>query len=599
MGSRFKTQDENTMKDILESSSMIFKIPVNQRQYSWEREQIEQYWEDILKIIEDSNCSHQNNTHYLGVISLIRTDKQLITEYEVIDGQQRLITTLLLISALRDVYIANDDINAAINIQKSYLMAVQPRESFNKLESCKIDSFTFKHIVNINEGKGRNITIEVDKNIKLTKNGYRKINKNEDEYINKNMLYAYQFFYKKIIEVYENLNNEEEKLNFLLDLEESLGKLELILVISYNEESLFLFFDSLNNRGLQLSKMDIIRNNYLKIISSKFSSNINEFSNLWDKLVVVLDDYDGVKFLKYYYMCTECKIFQSKQLPNKYEEYFKQISNMNDMKQELMKMIDYANIYTLLFEKGEETSNDPNYIRNVKRINTIGQQACHSFLMDYYYYVKDNARREKITSIIEKMMYRRVICKWSTKNLDGIFRDMIKTRKEQNGNIIYDDGQLINIVKENTPEDSEFERCFKNKNWDNDNVTSYTLRKYEMMLMPPSGAFVSTIKSRKEVHIEHIMPENFNEEWKRQLRVPKEDYEKHIYKIGNLILLENDINTSIKDKLYDFKKQPEQYGKSTLNQVKELINKYNKWDTKTINDRTKELTQTAKEIWKF
>ncbi|AZR72159.1 hypothetical protein BBF96_01365 [Anoxybacter fermentans] len=47
--SRFVTESNKTIKEYLESNSVVFKIPLNQRKYSWKKEQVEQYWYDIKK----------------------------------------------------------------------------------------------------------------------------------------------------------------------------------------------------------------------------------------------------------------------------------------------------------------------------------------------------------------------------------------------------------------------------------------------------------------------------------------------------------------------------------------------------------------------
>ena len=124
----------------------------------------------------------------------------------------------------------------------------------------------------------------------------------------------------------ERFDTIDDKKNYLLDLEESLAKLDVILIKSDDIESIFLFFESLNNRGLQLSKMDIIRNVLLKIVSERFSESLSEFGDLWDKLVTTLDGHDEIKFLKYYFMCTkENKIIKEISSSNSYDEFILKI----------------------------------------------------------------------------------------------------------------------------------------------------------------------------------------------------------------------------------------------------------------------------------
>ena len=281
------TTDDLTLNKLLLDKEVIFKIPINQRKYSWKKEQVEQYWEDIIKTIDDDSARH-----YLGVISLINNEKLGINtvKYEVIDGQQRLITTLLFIAALRDCLINKGDIKAAEKIQDNYLEVVIRKKKYAKLTSSKLDSYTFDSIVNINE-----VTGEIDfRNVQIT----------DEEPINENIIKAYKLFYNNILELCERKSNDiDEQLERLDDVQNLLLKIEIIQVISDNISNMFLYFDSLNSRGLQLNQMDIIRNNFFRVISDKFSDKIKSYGEMWDNLVLTLQEYDPIRFLKYFMIC--------------------------------------------------------------------------------------------------------------------------------------------------------------------------------------------------------------------------------------------------------------------------------------------------------
>ena len=200
------------------------------------------------------------------------------------------------------------------------------------------------------------------------------------------------------------------------------------------------------------------------------------------------------------------------------------------------------------------------------------------------YYVSDESRLDYITSLIEKMMLRRIVCSRSTKQLDGIFRDIIKT-KFKNG-YEYNDTEIYNIIIDNIPSDVEFANTLKEKVWDANEITNYILRKFEYELSGKSLSKEFVIRSRKDVHIEHIIPVNFDSEWPKELNLQgeKSQYDILTSKLGNLILLEFDINTSIKDSLFNVKLA--KYRESTLKQVQIFINEFDKWNEEKINERT-------------
>lgn len=71
-----------------------YTVPKYQRDYSWDSEQWEDLWEDILEIHNQDKQDREE--HYMGYLVLQRSD---IDQYTIIDGQQRITTLSLLILA--------------------------------------------------------------------------------------------------------------------------------------------------------------------------------------------------------------------------------------------------------------------------------------------------------------------------------------------------------------------------------------------------------------------------------------------------------------------------------------------------------------------
>lgn len=561
---KFDTKDL-TMSSLIISDEIIIEVPVNQRKYSWGNDQVETYWDDIM-----TTRDTQEVRHYLGVISLITKEKVSIdlTKYELIDGQQRLITTLLFIAALRDVSISITDGEMPRKIQKKYLSADTNRQLYPKLKTCKIDAYTFDNIVNVslNELENDIKFVESLNNEEKVINSFKRIIKeNNEEPINKKMLDAYEFFIRKISS--ELRDRYKDGKDLILDFLDILSKLEIIEVISDNISNMFLYFDSLNNRGLHLNSMDIIRNNFFKVISERFNDKIDYYGDLWDNLVLKLDGYDCGKFLKYYLMCEQAIICSAKDLPLKYDELFKKTVSNETMSEQIRKILDYAQIYIKIFDKCSD-------IKHIDKINFLGQQACHSFIMDYFYHVDDEERRVSILNLIERMIFRRIICTSSTKQLDGIFRDMIKTKKidEESKKINYNDDKINKLIMKNTPDESQFVNAFNMREWSKDNTTIYVLYKYETHRNKSLNMLINNIKS--DYYIEFISYEN----------------KKNSSLLKNIILIENDILNGEKFSFIDEINNMELLKKSRIQSVCDLYkNKDNLEEyVKTREDEIKE-----------
>src|SRR5688572_2835916 len=76
-------------------------VPIYQRSYAWKKEETSEYWSDL-----ESSFSEDALEYFLGTIVMTREDADRAT---IIDGQQRLATTAILLAAIRDEYRARKD----------------------------------------------------------------------------------------------------------------------------------------------------------------------------------------------------------------------------------------------------------------------------------------------------------------------------------------------------------------------------------------------------------------------------------------------------------------------------------------------------------
>ena len=85
--------------------SAYFEIPPNQREYRWTKDQLDKLWSDLVQTIKNDDLASEERSigHFLGAIVVIGDEQSLDKErWQVIDGQQRLITITILADCLRD-----------------------------------------------------------------------------------------------------------------------------------------------------------------------------------------------------------------------------------------------------------------------------------------------------------------------------------------------------------------------------------------------------------------------------------------------------------------------------------------------------------------
>ena len=117
-------------------------------------------------------------------------------------------------------------------------------------------------------------------------------------------------------------------------------------------------------------------------------------------------------------------------------------------------------------------------------------------------------------------------------------------------------------------------------------VASYILRKINETMMTEE---VVVVTNRKDVNIEHIMPQN-NSIWK----VDEELHTSYLGWLGNLTLLSGKINRNIKNDKFEVKKN--KYAESQIPMTRALV-AYEDWTVENIVERQKELTEIALNIW--
>ncbi len=113
---------ETSLKALLEGTRQ-YQIPLYQRTYSWQDEQLTRLWDDVLKLTAD-RVEDPKATHFIGSVVLAPQDigPVGVQQYLVVDGQQRLTTLSLLLAALRDHRAAAEDPIHRDRINYKYLI---------------------------------------------------------------------------------------------------------------------------------------------------------------------------------------------------------------------------------------------------------------------------------------------------------------------------------------------------------------------------------------------------------------------------------------------------------------------------------------------
>lgn len=248
------------IQDIL-SLEREYVVPRYQREYSWEEEeQIQEFWEDINEQIDYECTPFKAKEYFIGSLVLI---KDTDSKYYIIDGQQRITTITIFLSAL-------------VNIGDELAKTAQNGKEYEKFSNT-----CYRYI----EGKDTNddpfFKLKSENNSEFFPNEiqFRKKNKASKHSIdlspleNKRLNKAYNFFYNKIKDEIVNGNGKNDPLGFLQVLREQLKLCETIYITVDNKKDSQKIFQTLNAKGKNLEYIDLIKNELFSVLDSTHPSD--------------------------------------------------------------------------------------------------------------------------------------------------------------------------------------------------------------------------------------------------------------------------------------------------------------------------------------
>jgi hypothetical protein len=585
-GERFKA-DSLSVLELFSGAS--YEIPAFQRDYAWTKEQIDQLWADI------EQCSkNQNSAHFLGPMVVIPTGKQG-NDYLVVDGQQRLTTLQILISLIRDRWVElapgkkqTDEGPKDYEELSRALLSSGPTNNYKKTFTPNL------HIMHIFSDYIRREPVGDPTRKFVSK--LSDVSELDLEH-GEELLTAYLQLKKKLS------NYDADK---LLKLESTLYYNFLILRINALEETnAFLLFDTLNNRGLDLTQGDLIKNYVFQAAGEKnLSSPSPGTQNLlskWDSIVekVGLDKLDN--FLRYFLiMETEEKV-QREEISKIVKERYKTQVDIQKFLEDLainseyFALIDRSDQFSGKYK--DELNSIFSDLADLKQSTQaiILMSAMHRFRQ--FDLKSDYEHLMNICRAVEIFSYRARICTKNAQDIENLWKDCSKLIRSSQLDVEAVVREVLKSLKSNAPSDSEFESNLATYNFKESRFARYSLSKYEHH-RKDNDAWILAGSSKLDV--EHVAPkapdENYN--WRSQM---KGDliYRNVITLLGNQVLLQIPLNRKIKNKEFTSKKKEYMKQSEKLLFLAREVSKANNWTQNEVISRSKNLAHEALTIWSW
>lgn len=553
--------ESHSINDVLAKNATSFFIPPFQRAYAWGRPEIERYFSDISRIIESEldPKQHDKLEHFFGTVVIKEEKAGFANRSVVVDGQQRLTTTLIFLIALRDS--ETDPVKQDFITQNYLTNNTSTFQDKIKLKQVTKDWEAYRALVNKTQPKPGVIAS------------------------------AY--------ELLKRLINEKKKINSEIDFEYYIIAIQRVNVaVIFLDERPFkgedpqIIFETLNSLGKPLTLSDLVRNFVLLNMESKRQSEIYE--KIWHpKIEEILNENTSKFFRDYlqYKTNSSLKVVSdnnTKELYQQFKEFVEQnFDNHNDFINDIIRYVKcYKWIITEVVtdEISRVECNDKKIKKLIRNIfHDIKAEAFKPFvlgLLEYHQYSINNVRLsdEILTSTLETirtfLIRRRILglTQGENKNIVTLSKRIEEIAKGGISML----SLLVNLFyRLRLPNDNEMRNELATMNF-YDGLKKYS--KFILGKIEEHNTKVAVDFRNPKITIEHIMPQKLEESWKVELGEKYQEVHKtYLHNIGNLILTE--FNSEIGNKPFEEKKK--KLATSSLNYRLDVINR-NTWNEQSI-----------------
>jgi len=529
------------------------KVPIYQRSFAWEEKQVKELLDDIKESINEEE-------YFLGTIVLTKNEQE--SRLEIIDGQQRISTIVIFLAAIKGFLKTSKDKET---IQSDYLSHYDLRASENipKLElNINDNDFYREFIIN---GKEDYSTIR-DSHFRI---------KNTFEYAKTTIL--------KILE----LNNKD--LNILYDWKDFIDeKLKIVLITVPSNANAFTIFETLNDRGLELAQLDLLKN----YLYSKAGKRLEESQNSWIELTSKIESAENenliLTYIKHHWSSQHGFIREkNKELYNRIKIEIKKptqvITLINNLKYDVDLYLTLLNHNNSYWEGFNNKCKD-----YIETLNHFGLEQYRPLLLS----VLKKFDKDEVTKSLK------LIVSWLVRNLitGSMGGGTLEKAYANKAKEIFDEDiknarELKESLKKLIPQNDEFKDKFGIATISKAKYARYFLQAIENYKRGADNPELLVNANPDSVNLEHILPQNPGNNW---LNFTENEANTYVKRIGNLTLMKTKENNDFKSA--EFSEKKEKYKKSELWITSSLV-EYDDWSKESITKRQRELSELAVKTW--
>ncbi|GAA9858350.1 DUF262 and DUF1524 domain-containing protein [Helicobacter pylori] len=535
------------LKFIKDNQKNQLVIPIYQRLYSWEKKQCEELWDDIIKI----GGNDKMDGHFIGSIlyvldGITHSDNALL----IIDGQQRLTTITLLLTALRDHWS-----DKRKEIEDHYLInSNRDGDKKFRLILSESDKDTLLSLIDKDRRKPSEPSLKIVENFKL----------------------------------FEEWVSNTDKLETIF---KGLDKLMIVeIALEKEKDDPQLIFESMNSKGMELTQTDLIRNYILMGLEPKEQKTFYE--KYWRAMEEEFKQnkkwFD--RFVRHYLT------IKTREIPNINKVYValkdyrqKEGIGIEDLLKDLQKYCGY--FCQIVFKK--EADKDLN--KALGFLVDLEMDVIYPLLLELYSDYSDGVLSKAdfipIIALIESYICRRAVCGLGTNSLNKVFPSFTRyiQKDEYFKSLEVHFGYLTE--QQRFPNNDEFKRLFIT-------IDFYKFKKREYFFERLENFGRNERVYTREYTTEHIMPQTLTEEWERDLGENFQAiHDKYLHTIGNLTL--TGYNHEYSNKSFQEKQGMKKGFKDSPLRLNQGLRDLKSFGEEEIEKRANDLADLALKIWTY
>jgi predicted transport protein len=538
-----------------------FVVPVFQRDYSWETKHCLQLWNDIMQ----AGATPLVQAHFVGSLVYIAAEENnaRISRWLLIDGQQRLTTIILLLTAVRDLLVADPEastssaIPTADEVSDYYLINRHARGAErHKLQLRRTDHTSLAAL--LDGGERPKILAE-------------------------RVMENFAFFQEKVAEA---------DLQQLLAGIKKLVAVQVVLLRGQDDPQLI--FESLNSTGLELAQADLIRNFVLMRQEEHVQSKL--YNDFWRPMEVEFDaryrsDFD--KFVRdYLTLCLQpSKPLRIADIYKIFREYFYKQGGEPAATQILEDLRQHAKYYVSYTTANHKEANVSRAFRNLRVLVDVAAPVVMRLLHAHEVAgTLSTAELIEAAELLESYVFRRSVCELETRSLGRIFASFAFEVEEKKPLHSLKIAIALQSHNRRFPDDAEFKSALETRN-------VYSMRQCHYLLDRLENDSKERIDT-SDFTIEHILPQNprLPKEWRTMLGDAwKEIQETWVHRLGNITL--TGYNSEYSDRPFDRKLSVEGGFADSPLRLNKFVKNQAKWTESEIEKRGKLLGSSALKIW--